>query len=136
MERKSIREFTPEETMDTAAVNYILAQSDGFRSGYAQAISDLIDNIIDYWARGDDKPQESVLHTLVDLGVELGKRKRNVEKSLETAKEMGYEKRCLWTFRDEAEPLLERTVNLFVREESGKEDRCERTEECGPYSED
>lgn len=47
MKHKNVADFTAEEKewMDTIAVNYIVAQSDGFQLGYAQAISDLTSNI-------------------------------------------------------------------------------------------
>lgn len=118
MKHKATSEFTNEEKgwMDTLAVNYIIAQADGFQSGYAQALSDFTENIIDYWNGSDDKPQESVLNTLVDLGVELAKRKEIAEKNIETAKERDYEKYYTWQYRDKSEPFS-RTVPLFTKKE-------------------
>ena len=85
MIHKPTSEFTAEEKewMDTIKVNYVVAQSDGFQLGYAQAINDFKESIIDYWNGSDDKPQQSVLDALVDLGVELRKRKQVAEKNIE-----------------------------------------------------
>ena len=93
MKRKPTSEFTTEEKeiMDAMAVNYIIAQADGFQLGYAQALSDMNTYIIDYWNSSDDKPQQSVLDMLVDLGVELGKRQETAKKNIEIAKDRGYE---------------------------------------------
>lgn len=79
------------ERLDTLAVNYVIAQSDGFQLGYAQAIRDFTEYIMDYWSGSDDGPQQSVLDSLVDLGVELGRRKRVAERNVEKAKDIGYE---------------------------------------------
>jgi hypothetical protein len=59
MKHKETIEFTKEEKewMDTLAINYIIAQADGFQLGYGQAISDFKEYIIDYWNGSDDKPQ-------------------------------------------------------------------------------
>lgn len=101
MIHKPTSEFTAEEKewMDTIAVNYVVAQSDGFQLGYAQAINDFKESIIDYWNGSDDKPQQSVLDALVDIGVELGKRKQVVEKNIETAKDKGYEQYYNWNYK-------------------------------------
>ena len=101
MIHKPTSEFTDEEKewMDTIAVNYVVAQSDGFQLGYAQAINDFKESIIDYWNGSDDKPQQSVLDALVDLGVELCKRKQVVEKNIETAKDKGYEQYYNWNYK-------------------------------------
>ena len=42
MKQKEVKDFTKEdkELLDTAAVNYVIAQADGFQMGYAQAIND------------------------------------------------------------------------------------------------
>jgi len=116
MKHKATSEFTKEERewMDTLAVNQIIAQADGFQLGYGQALSDFVENIIDYWNSSDDKPQESVLHTLLDLGVELAKRKEIAAKNIETAKERGYEKYYTWQYREKGEPFG-RTVALFTK---------------------
>ena len=98
MKHKKVGDFTAEEKewMDTAAVNYIVAQSDGFQLGYAQAISDLTSNMLDYWEGSDDKPQQSFLDTLVDLGENLAKRKEIVKKNVEVVKKKGYEQHYIW----------------------------------------
>ena len=125
MKRKATSEFTKEEKefMDTLAVNFIIAQADGFQLGYAQALRDFTENIIDYWHDSDDKPQESVLDALVDLGVELGKRKMIAKKNIETAKDHGYEDYYCWEYRYDDEPFA-RNVKLFTKteEERGTED--------------
>jgi len=101
--------------MDTLTVNYILAQADGFQLGYGQAIHDLTENIIDYWKGSDDAVQESVLNTLVDLGVELNKRQEIARKNVEEAKKEGYENYYAWQFRKKDEDFY-RTVSLFTKD--------------------
>ena len=122
MKHKATNTFTKneKEMMDTIAVNYILAQSDGFQLGYAQALSDFTENIIDYWKISDDAPQQSILDVLVDLGVELGNRKRVVEKNIEQAKERGFEQYYNWQYREKDEPY-ERVVKLYTRAENEEE---------------
>lgn len=125
MKHKATNEFMKEEIewMDTLAVNHIIAQADGFQLGYEQALSDFTEIIIDYWNGSDDKPQESVLNALVDLGVELAKRKEIAEKNIETAKERDYEKYYVWQYREKDEPFS-RTVPLFTKKEP-QEDKTE-----------
>lgn len=105
------------EMMDTIAVNYILAQSDGFQLGYAQALSDFTENIIDYWNSSDDAPQQSILDILVELGVELGNRKKVVEKNIRQAKEKGYEQYYNWHYKVKDDPFGT-VVNLYTKAES------------------
>ena len=118
MMHKATVDFTPNEKewMDTLAVNYIIAQSDGFQLGYAQAIRDFTEYIIDYWEGSDDKPQQSILDTLVDLGVELGKRKDIAKKNIEEVKKMGYEQYYNWEYQKKGEPFRT-TVALFTKTE-------------------
>lgn len=118
MIHKPTNEFTPEEKewMDAIAVNYVIAQSDGFQLGYAQAISDFIENILDYWKGSDDEPQQGVLDTLVDLGVELGKRKGIASKNVDIAYEKGYEQYYNWQYRLEKDMPFSSTVCLYTRE--------------------
>lgn len=99
--KKEISEFTEDERnwMDTIVVNSVIAQSGGFQLGYAQAISDFTENIMDYWECSDDKAQKSVLDAIVDLGVELGKRKEVVKKNLDIAKKHGYENNFNWSHK-------------------------------------
>lgn len=118
MKRKATTFFTDEEKemMDTIAVNFIIAQADGFQLGYAEAVSDFVDNIIDYWEGSDDKPQRSVLHTLVDLGAELGKRKEIAQMNVSKAKEYGYERYYNWEYK--TKDLRDgRIVPLFTQKE-------------------
>lgn len=123
MTHKPINEFTEDEKnwMDTVAVNYILAQSDGFRLGYAQAIRDFTENIIDYWNGSDDKPQQSVLDTLVDMGVELGKRKGRARRNIEIATDKGYEQFYDW------KGLNGFTLNLYTKSDEETEDETNQT---------
>lgn len=118
MERKPTSSFSDQERemMDTIAVNFIIAQADGFRLGYAEAISDFVDNIVDYWEGSDDKPQSSVLHTLVDLGVNLGKRKETAERNVLKAKELGFERYYNWQYKNKDLPFG-KIVPLFTKEE-------------------
>jgi len=116
MLRKEINEFTEDEKnwMNTLSVNYIVAQSDGFQLGYAQAISDFTENIVSYWAGSDDKAQESVLDTLVDLGEQLGKRRRVAEDNIKLVKKEGYDKfEWFFNLNDECFP---RRMGLFIKE--------------------
>lgn len=120
MKRKATNSFTDQEKemMDTISVNYIIAQADGFQLGYGQAINDFVENIIDYWEGSDDKPQCSVLHTLVDLGLNLGKRQEIAKKNVCQAKTLGYEAYYNWAFRNKD---FETIVNLFTKIEEGGE---------------
>lgn len=120
MEHKTVESFTDEEKemMDTIAVNYILAQADGFQLGYAQALADFTENIIDYWQGTDDKPQQSILDLLVDLGTELGKRKSTAEKNIKMAKEKGYEQYYNWEYKDNDEPYINHHIRLFTKKEA------------------
>lgn len=119
MKHKETSKFTKneKEMMDTIAVNYILAQSDGFQLGYAQALSDFKENIIDYWKYSDDAPQQSILDVLVDLGVQLGDRQRIAEENIKQAKEKGFEQYYNWEYREKDEPFG-RMVHLYTRVES------------------
>lgn len=125
MKHKATVEFTKEEKewMDTIAVNLVIAQADGFQLGYEQALSDFTEYIIDYWNSSDDKPQESVLNALEDLGGELAKRKEIAAKNIETAKERDYEKYYVWQYQEKDEPF-DRSVALFTKKEP-QEDKTE-----------
>lgn len=123
MKHKATAEFTSteKEWMNTVAVNYIIGQADGFQLGYAQAIADFNEYILDYWQGSDDKPQQSVLDTLVDLGVELGKRKGIAERNKSEATSNGYENYYLWTFKSKNGSKT--AVNLYTKaEEETNED--------------
>lgn len=126
MKRKATNSFTDQEKemMDTIAVNFIIAQADGFQQGYGQAISDFVDDIIDYWEGSDDKPQSSVLHALVDLGVNLGKRQETAEKNISKAKELGYERYYSWQYKNK-DLRFGRIVPLFTKKEEGGEEEGE-----------
>lgn len=102
MKHKATVELTSSEKewMNTIAVNYIIGQSDGFQLGYAQAIADFNENILDYWKGSDDEPQQSVLDALVDLGAELGRRKGIAESNKSEATNNGYERYYNWTFKN------------------------------------
>ena len=119
MKHKAFNDFSEieKEMMDTIAVNYILAQSDGFEIGYAQALSDFTEKIIDYWKVSDDAPQQSILDVLVDLGVELGNRKKVADKNIRQAKERGYEQYYNWQYKEKDTPFG-RVINLYTKAES------------------
>lgn len=119
MKHKATNTFSEieKEMMDTIAINYILAQSDGFQLGYAQALSDFTENIIDYWKSSDDAPQQSILDALVDLGVKLGNRKKVAEENVRQAKERGYEQYYNWQYKEKDMPCS-RVVNLYTKAES------------------
>jgi hypothetical protein len=118
MKHKKVDDFTAEEKewMDTIAINYIVAQSDGFQLGYAQAIADLTSNILDYWKGSDDAPQQSFLDTLVDLGVELAKRRETARKNVEVVKKKGYEQHYNYNWHN-SENIGVR-VGLFTKKEA------------------
>lgn len=118
MKHKATNSFTEEEKkmMDTIAANYILAQSDGFQMGYAQAISDFTESITDYWKGSDDEPQQSVLDALVDLGENLARRKQIAKKNIEDAKTAGYEQYYNWQYKPDGSPFG-KIINLFTRRE-------------------
>lgn len=122
MEHKATNNFSEieKEMMDTIAVNYILAQSDGFQSGYAQALADFTENIIDYWKGSDDEPQESVLDVLIDLGIELGNSKKVAEENVRQAKKRGFEQYYNWNYKSKDEPFG-RVIKLFTKEETRTE---------------
>lgn len=122
MEHKATNNFSEseKEMMDTIAVNYILAQSDGFQLGYAQALSDFTANIIDYWNGSDDAPQQSILDVLIELGVELGNRKKVAEENVRQAKKRGFEQYYNWQYKSEDEPFG-RVVRLFTKAETKSE---------------
>lgn len=121
MKHKKVCDFTAEEKewMDTAAVNYIVAQSDGFQLGYAKAISDLTSNILDYWEGSDDKPQQSFLDALVDLGENLAKRKEIAKKNIEIVNKKGYERYYIWSISEEGEISV--STYLFTKKEDEHE---------------
>ena len=118
MKIKATSCFTDQEKemMDTIAVNHIIAQADGFQLGYAEAISDFVDNIVDYWEGSDDKPQSSVLHTLVDLGVNLGKRQEVAKRNVLKAKEFGFKQYYNWQYKNK-DMRFGTLVPLFTKEE-------------------
>jgi hypothetical protein len=124
MNHKPTSEFTEEEKnwMNTVAVNYILAQSDGFQLGYAQAINDFTANIIDYWKNSDDEPQQSVLDAIVDLGIELERRKARAVKNRDEAIKAGYEHYYNWQYKHK-EDSFGTVVNLYTKPD-------EETEPC------
>lgn len=122
MKQKEVKDFTKEdkELLDTAAVNYVIAQADGFQMGYAEAINDFTEYIMDYWQGSDDEPQKSVLDALVDMGVELGKRKQVAEKNVEEANRRGYEGNYRWDYQDQDKPFKS-SFRLFVKIENEPE---------------
>ena len=122
MKQKEVKDFTKEdkELLDTAAVNYVIAQADGFQMGYAEAINDFTEYIMDYWQGSDDKPQKSVLDALVDMGVELGKRKQVAEKNVEEANRRGYGGNYRWDYQDPDKPFKS-SLRLFVKIENEPE---------------
>ena len=124
MNHKPTNEFTEDEKnwMNTVAVNYILAQSDGFQLGYAQAINDFTANIIDYWKSSDDEPQQSVLDAIVDMGVELERRKARAVKNRDEAIKAGYEQYYNWQYKHK-EDSFGTVVNLYTKPD-------EETEPC------
>ena len=103
------------EWMDAIAVNYIIGQCDGFQLGYAQAVRDFTEYITDYWNASDDKPQQSILDAIVDLGVELGTRKRIAEDNVRLAKEEGYDQFYAWQIKKKDVPFVQ-PISLFTKQ--------------------
>jgi len=101
--------------MDAIAVNYIIGQSDGYQLGYAQAVRDFTEYITDYWNASDDKPQQSVLDAIVDLGVELGTRKQIAEDNVRLAKEEGYDQFYAWQIKKKDVPFVQ-PISLFTKQ--------------------
>lgn len=101
--------------MDAIAVNYIIGQSDGYQLGYAQALNDFTSYIVDYWNSSDDKPQQSVLDAIVDLGVELGTRKKIAEDNVRLAKEEGYDQFYAWQIKKKDDPFVQ-PISLFTKQ--------------------
>lgn len=122
MNHKPTNEFTEDEKnwMNTIAVNYILAQSDGFQLGYAQAVNDFTANIIDYWKGSDDEPQQSVLDAIVDMGVELERRKARAVKNRDEAIKAGYEQYYNWQYKHN-EDSFGTVVNLYTKPDEDTE---------------
>ena len=122
---KAASELTKDEKeyLDTIAINHVIAQADGFQLGYAQAISDFIDNIVDYWNGSDDKPDISTLNVLVDLGVELGRRKGIAERNTEKASDKGYTNYYSWELKDSDSPWGVH-VPIYTKEDN-KDDSVE-----------
>lgn len=118
MKRKAISDFTAEEKewMDTIVINFIIAQADGYQTGYAEAIRDFTEYILDYWNGSDDKPQQSILDALVDLGVELGKKKQTAAENIREARKRGYEQYYHWEYKTKDMPFGS-CVHLFTKEE-------------------
>lgn len=114
---KDPKDFTQEEKnwMDTITTNYVIAQSDGFQLGYASAISDFTEGIVDYWQWSDDKPQKIILDLLVEMGENLGKRKRVASKNIEEADRRGYVRDYLWKYKRHDEPF-ETAVSLYTKD--------------------
>jgi hypothetical protein len=123
MNHKPTNEFTEDEKnwMNTVAVNYILAHSDGFRLGYAQAVSDFTANIIDYWKNSDDEPQQSVLDAIVDLGIELERRKARAVKNKDEAIKAGYEQYYNWQYKHKED--FGAVVNLYTKADAQEEEK-------------
>jgi len=122
MNHKPTSEFTEDEKnwMNTIAVNNILAQSDGFQLGYAQAVNDFTANIIDYWKSSDDEPQQSVLDAIVDMGVELERRKARAVKNRDEAIKAGYEQYYNWQYKHK-DDSFETVVNLYTKPDEDTE---------------
>ena len=118
MKRKAVSDFTAEEKewMDTIVINFIIAQADGYQTGYAEAIRDFTEYILDYWNGSDDKPQQSILDALVDLGVELGKKKQTAAENIREARKRGYEQYYHWEYKTKDMPFGS-YVTLFTKEE-------------------
>ena len=119
MKHKATNDFSEieKEMMDTIAINFILAQSDGFQLGYAQALSDFTENNISQWKGSDDAPKQSILDVVVDLGVELGNRQNVVRENKKKKKKRGFEQYYNWQYKEKDEPFG-RTIGLYTKAES------------------
>ena len=111
-DEKRKNDYSAEEKkwLDTAAVNYVIAQADGFQQGYGQAVQDFIHDIVDHqWGCSDDRIPEAVLSVLFGLSQLYHKRKNNAKKNEEIALENGYQ------FHDHRLQLKTESAGQYVR---------------------
>lgn len=92
--------MTREEILELVAINVVIHQADGFQQGYGSAITDMIDNMIDYAKGSDDVITGDFMYALVDMGENLAKRKEVARKNLEDANKMGYKDTHIWRKKD------------------------------------
>lgn len=114
--------MSKEEILELVLTNVIIQQSDGFQQGYGAAITDIIDNMIDYTKGSDDELTRDFLYALVDMGESLAKKKRVAEDNLAEAKKRGYIDNIVWRNLDK-ETFA--GVNIFVKD-SGKLEGSEK----------
>lgn len=99
------------EILEMVVINVGIYQSDGFQQGYACAINDFIDNMVDYTKVSDDEITGDFLNTLVDMGKSLAKRKDVAEKNLVEAKKRGYTEKLTWRNEETFAG-----INIFVKD--------------------
>ena len=83
-------------------------------------MSDFTANIIDYWKGSDDEPQQSVLDAIVDLGIELERRKARAVKNKDEAIKAGYEQYYNWQYKHK-EDSFGTVVNLYTKADAQEE---------------
>ena len=88
--------MSKDEILELVLINVIIQQSDGFQQGYGEAITDIIDNMIDHTKGSDDELTRDFLYALVDMGESLAKKKRVAEDNLAEAKKIGYTESFVW----------------------------------------
>lgn len=92
--------MSKDEILELVLTNVVIHQSDGFQQGYGAAITDIIDNMIDYTKGSDDELTSDFLYSLVDMGESLAKRKRVAEENLAEAKKRGYIDNYVWRSKE------------------------------------
>lgn len=104
--------MSKDETLELVLTNVIIQQSDGFQQGYGEAITDIINNMIDYTKGSDDELTRSFLYTLVDMGESLTRKKRVAQNNLREAKKRGFTENLVW--RDKG-AFANASANIFVK---------------------
>ena len=103
--------MSKDEILELVLTNVVIHQSDGFQQGYGMAITDIIDNMIDYTKGSDDELTRDFLCTLVDMGESLAERKKVAEDNLEEAKKRGYTENFVWRNKETFA-----SANIFVKD--------------------
>lgn len=115
--------MSKEEILELVLTNVVIHQSDGFQQGYGMAITDIIDNMIDYAKGSDDELTRDFLCTLVDMGESLAERKKVAEDNLEEAKKRGYTENFVWRNKETFA-----SANIFVKDSEKLEGKVDWTE--------
>lgn len=109
-----------DEILELVAINIVIHQSDGFQQGYGMAITDMIDNMIDYAKGSDDEITRDFMYALVDMGENLAERKETARKNIEHADKIGYKTTHAWSTKD-----LIPKVRIYTKGDFDEEKECE-----------